>query len=97
MRIKNWISNVCSSDLLRRQIIGTPKFFGEPAWDMLIDLFIENGEGRRLSTSDLCLSSGLPLSSALRLVQRLCDETILFKVADKIVRGTCWERLWQTV
>lgn len=69
--------------LLRRQVIGTPKLFGEPAWDMLIDLFIENGEGRRLSTSDLCLSSGLPLSSALRLVQQLCDEKVLFKVADK--------------
>lgn len=68
---------------LRRKIVGTPKLLAEPAWDMLIDLFIESGEGRRLSTSDLCLSTGLPQSTALRLVQRLCDETILYKVADK--------------
>src|SRR3546814_18154297 len=59
--------------ILRRQLIGAAELFGAPAWEMLIDLFIHEGEGRPLSTSDLCVTSTLTMSSALRLVQKLCD------------------------
>src|SRR3546814_18995118 len=50
--------------ILRRQLIGAEELFGEPAWEMLIDLFIHAGEGRPLSTSDLCVTSTIPMSRA---------------------------------
>ncbi|MGR4889407.1 JAB domain-containing protein [Sphingopyxis sp. LARHCG72] len=68
--------------LLRRQLIGAEELFGEPAWEMLIDLFIHEGEGKPLSTSDLCVTSTIPMSSALRLVQKLCDAGLVDRTPD---------------
>src|SRR3546814_5418174 len=109
MRISDWSSDVCSSDLftdrdlalsnarrtarrrlLRRHIVGSRKYLGEPAWDMLIDLFIQHCEERKIATGDLCVSSALPLSTALRLVQRMCDD-------GQIGRASCRERVCQSV
>lgn len=68
--------------ILRRQLIGAEELFGEPAWEMLIDLFIHEGEGKALSTSDLCVASTIPMSSALRLVQKLCDAGLVDRTPD---------------
>src|SRR3546814_15498910 len=95
MRISDWSSDVCSSDLftdrdlalsnarrtarrrlLRRHIVGSRKYLGEPAWDMLIDLFIQHCEERKIATGDLCVSSALPLSrSEERRVGKECVST----------------------
>lgn len=69
--------------LLRRQLVGAPGLFGEPAWDMLVDLFIHEAEAKPVSTSSLCISSGLPMSSALRLLQRLTDAGLVTREADR--------------
>lgn len=68
---------------LRRQLVGSDELFGEPAWDMLIDLFIHAGEARPVSTSSLCIASGQPMSTALRLLQRLCDAQLVTRTADR--------------
>jgi DNA repair protein RadC len=68
--------------MLRKQLLGGDRLFGEPAWDMLIDLFIHECEGKPVSTSSLCIASGLPMSSALRLLQRLSDARFLVRKAD---------------
>lgn len=68
--------------LLRRQLIGAEELFGDPAWEMLIDLFIHEAEGKPLSISSLCVTSSIPMSSALRLVQKLCDAGILLRMPD---------------
>lgn len=69
--------------MLRRQLVGADDLFGEPAWDMLIDLFIHEAEARPVSTSSLGIASGLGMSSALRLVQRLCDAGLVTREADR--------------
>ncbi|MGV7123088.1 JAB domain-containing protein [Sphingopyxis sp. 550A] len=69
--------------ILRRQLIGADDLFGEPAWDMLIDLFIHEAEIKPVSTGSLCIASGLPMSSALRLLQRLCDAGLVIREADR--------------
>ncbi len=66
----------------RRELIGSPKLFGEPAWDMLIDLFIHESEGKKVATSALCLASTAPPSTALRLVNKLCEAKLLVKIDD---------------
>lgn len=68
--------------LLRQQLIGSTDLFGEPAWDMLIDLFIHECEGRALSLSSLCVQASIPWSSALRLIQKLCEAGIMRRVPD---------------
>jgi hypothetical protein len=52
----------------RSQIAGTGDLFGEPAWDILLNLFIAGCEGRRLSVAALCSDAGAPESTALRWI-----------------------------
>lgn len=68
--------------ILRRQLIGAEELFGEPAWEMLIDLFVHECQGKPLSTSDLCVTSTIPMSSALRLVQKLCEADLVDRTPD---------------
>jgi predicted transcriptional regulator len=51
--------------------------FGEPAWDMLLDLFINTVRGLRLGTTSLCLGSNAPQSTALRYIERLEEEGLV--------------------
>ncbi|QUM70716.1 JAB domain-containing protein [Sphingopyxis granuli] len=68
--------------ILRRQLLGNPELFGEPAWDMLVDLFIHQSRGQPLSMSSLCITAAIPTSSAMKLIQRLCDAGILERSPD---------------
>ncbi|HWT42154.1 MAG TPA: JAB domain-containing protein [Sphingopyxis sp.] len=68
--------------ILRRQLLGAADLFGEPAWDMLLDLFVHECEGKQLSMSSLCVAAAIPESSAMRLAQRLCDAGLLCRVPD---------------
>jgi len=48
-----------------------PALFGEPAWDMLLDLFIARVRGARVSTTSLCLAANVPQATGLRWVGQL--------------------------
>ncbi len=50
----------------RNQFFDNPELFGDPGWDMLVDLFIAIEEGRRLTAAELCAEAGVPLSTAYR-------------------------------
>lgn len=39
---------------------------GEPAWDILLDLYIEKGRGRTVSVTSACIASNVPPTTALR-------------------------------
>ena len=52
----------------RSEIAGTSDLFGEPAWDILLGLFIARCEGRRLSVAAVCAGAGAPESTALRWI-----------------------------
>jgi hypothetical protein len=45
--------------------------FGEPAWDMLLWLFIAAYEGRRVTAKIACAAAGVPASTALRWLHTL--------------------------
>ena len=68
--------------LLRRQLMGADSLFGEPAWDMLVELFIAHCEGAKVPTGALGIGSGLSSSSAQRLVQRLDDAQLVVRAPD---------------
>ncbi len=53
---------------LRAGIAGSSDLFSEPAWDILLHLFIAGCEGRRLSVGAVCASAGAPTSTALRWI-----------------------------
>lgn len=45
--------------------------FGEPTWDILLDLFIAAGEGRRVPTTSACIGANVPPTTALRWLRIL--------------------------
>jgi hypothetical protein len=55
----------------RRTLFHPDYFFGEPCWDMLIDLFIAHGQMRETSIAHLCTISQVPHGTALRYLGRL--------------------------
>jgi DNA-binding MarR family transcriptional regulator len=42
--------------------------FGEPVWDMMLDLYISQVEQRAVSVSSLCMASAVPSTTALRWI-----------------------------
>lgn len=66
----------------RRELLGQPALLANPAWDMLIDLFIHTHAGKAVSTSALCIGSGLPMSNALRIVRKLRESDMVFREPD---------------
>lgn len=53
------------------------EFLGEPAWEMLLELFIQFAGGATVSTKSLCLASGLADTTALRMLDRLEDAGLI--------------------
>ena len=47
--------------------------FGEPAWDMLLDLAVAAAEHRDVAVSSLCIAAAVPTTTALRWIRTLCD------------------------
>ncbi len=56
---------------VRRDRHFPPKLFGEPAWDILLDLFANSVEGKRISISSACLAANVPHTTALRYIREL--------------------------
>lgn len=67
----------------KRRSIGPDGLFGDPAWEMLLDLLLAKFEGHTVSVSSACIASGAPMSTALRLVRRLVDEKVLCRIPDE--------------
>ncbi|MDH7639230.1 MarR family winged helix-turn-helix transcriptional regulator [Sphingomonas oryzagri] len=56
--------------LRRRRDAAFPTIeFGEPAWDMLLDLYVQHVEGRKVSVSSLCAAASVPATTALRWIE----------------------------
>ena len=50
----------------RSTIFGDDTLFGEPAWDILLDLFVAGERGNRVAVTSACIGSGVPSTTALR-------------------------------
>jgi len=48
-----------------------PSIFGEPGWDILLDLYIARAEDRRISISSACIGAAVPATTALRWLAKL--------------------------
>jgi hypothetical protein len=67
----------------RARIAGTTDLFGEPAWDILLNLFIAACEGRRLSVAAVCADAGAPESTALRWIAVLEKRGMIVREGER--------------
>ena len=66
----------------RAAIFGNPDLFGEPAWDILLDLYIAHAEGKPVSVSSACIGSAAPPTTGLRWLGVLAEEGLLQREND---------------
>jgi len=67
---------------LRTLIFGDESLFGEPAWDMLLDLFIAEQQGTRLAITSVCIGAAVPASTALRWISVLEHKGLVYRDDD---------------
>ena len=53
--------------------------FGEPAWDILLDLFASELEGRTVRVSSACIAAAVPASTALRYLNEMERRGLLIR------------------
>ena len=58
------------------------ELFGDPAWDMLLDLTAARVEHQRVSITSLCIASGVPPTTALRWINEMTSAGLLERVED---------------
>lgn len=68
----------------RRLNLFDAALFGEPAWDMLLNLFIAKCRGEHMTTSRLCSAGGAPQATGLRWIGQLQKQGLLrrFRAPD---------------
>ena len=59
------------------------RLLGEPAWDILLDLYVAAGRGQAVSVSNACLAADAPASTALRWLHHLQTEGLVERLADE--------------
>ncbi len=60
-------ARACRSEFMPYEILA------EPGWDMLVALFLADAAGRRATVTNLCNESRVPLTTALRWIEKLVD------------------------
>jgi DNA-binding MarR family transcriptional regulator len=73
-----------------------PSLFADPAWDILLDLYVAHAERRQISVTSACIASAVPQTTALRWVGRLEKERLVVRTADRSDRRRVWLTLAPT-
>jgi DNA-binding MarR family transcriptional regulator len=58
------------------------ELFADPAWDILLDLYAAQLEGRRTTVSSLAIAAAVPPTTALRWIQKLTSRGLLVRVSE---------------
>lgn len=58
------------------------RLFADPAWDMLLDLFIAKLTKKRISVSSLCIASAVPATTALGWIAHMEERYLIRRTSD---------------
>jgi predicted transcriptional regulator len=66
----------------QRGSVLAPELTGDPAWDMVLDLFVAEQARKQVAVTSLCYGSGVPSSTALRWVAVLVERDMITREND---------------
>jgi DNA-binding MarR family transcriptional regulator len=58
------------------------RMFADPAWEILLDLYVQHSEGRLVAVTDACFASRVPATTALRWIDRLHAKGLIGRTGD---------------
>lgn len=67
----------------RNDIFGED-LFADPAWDMMLDLYVATKVRRPISVSSCCIASGVPPTTALRWLSELERRDLVRRIDDEL-------------
>ena len=73
-----------ASAIRRRCFDDGGHLFVDPAWELLLDLYIEQAEHRRVSVTSACIAAQVPPSTALRWLDRLGGLGLVERTQDTV-------------
>ncbi len=65
-----------------RDLFFSPELFGDPAWDMLLDLMAARCERQKVAVSSLCIAAAVPATTALRWLKMMTSSGLVVRNAD---------------
>ncbi len=77
----------------RRQELFPGIQVADPAWDLMLELFIHSAEGRRISVTGLGLSANVPGATVLRWLAMFQEGGLIQREPDPLDRRRIWVRL----
>ncbi len=66
----------------RGTFFGDPDLFGEPAWDILLDLYVAHVDDKSVSVSSACIGSAAPPTTGLRWLGVLAEQGLILREQD---------------
>lgn len=78
---------------LRNQHLPLSDMFGEPAWDVLLFIFVSQAKGKGAKVDGLAIASRMPVTEALRWLERLEKREMVFAFRDEENSGEVFLRL----
>jgi DNA-binding MarR family transcriptional regulator len=76
-----------------RETMISRELFADAAWDILLELYSAWLEQRRVSTSELCVASAVPATTALRWIDKLESLSLLKRTDDPLDGRRIWVEL----
>ncbi len=58
--------------------------FADPAWDIMLELFVAETENSEVPVTNLCYTSNVPDTTILRWIKLLCDQGLLVRHKDDV-------------
>ena len=78
---------------LREKFFRNADVFGEPAWDILLDLMIAKCLNKQISVTSACIASSAPLTTALRWIGAMVDGGLIIRASDENDKRRAFVRL----
>ena len=70
-----------------RDVVFGAEWFADPAWDMLLEVYVAQNQGKSTQLQAMCSAARVPRSTGDRVANRLVAASLLRKEADPARKG----------
>lgn len=80
--LQSWTKRMVTLRTLKAELFSADTF-ADPCWDMLLELLLAELQNVTMTTNNLCMSAGIPVSTALRRITDLESDGYIERMRDK--------------